>query len=63
MVLYDFRPPSVNQNLHGKYDSRLVSGNAGTARPLTGAGWTLKLNPGWELRATKRNGDYIVKRK
>jgi len=34
-----------------------------TARPLTGAGWTLELNAGWELHAGKRTGDYIVKRK
>jgi len=63
MVLYDFRPPSVNQNLRGKYDSRLISGNAGTTRPLAGDAWTLKLNAGWELRAAKRKGDCIVRRK
>jgi hypothetical protein len=34
-----------------------------TTRPLTGHGWTLKLNAGWELHAGKRTGDYIVKRK
>ncbi len=33
------------------------------ARPLTGDGWTLKLNADWEVRAGKRTGDYIVKRK
>jgi len=32
-------------------------------RPLAGDGWTLNLNPGWELRAAKRKGDYIVKQK
>jgi hypothetical protein len=34
-----------------------------TARPLTGPGWTLTLNPGWLPRPAKRHGDYIVKRK
>jgi hypothetical protein len=34
-----------------------------TARPLKGDGWTLELNAGWEARADKRKGDYIVKRK
>jgi hypothetical protein len=34
-----------------------------TARPLTGPGWTLNLNPGWELRDAERHGDYIVKQK
>jgi len=33
------------------------------ARPLGGDGWTLELNAGWEVRAGKRTGDYIVKRK
>ena len=32
------------------------------ARPLKGDGWTLELNPGWELRPAKRKGDFIVKR-
>ena len=36
--------------------------NDPNARPLEGDGWTLKLNAGWELRAAKRKGDYIVKR-
>ncbi len=34
-----------------------------TARPLKGEGWTLELNADWEVRAQKRKGDYIVKRK
>jgi len=33
------------------------------ARPLAGDGWTLELNAGWEVRAGKRLGDYIVKRR
>jgi hypothetical protein len=34
-----------------------------TARPLAGDGWTLELDSGWTVRAAKRKGDYILKRK
>ena len=33
------------------------------ACPLEGDGWTLALNASWEVRAEKRKGDYIVRRK
>ena len=37
--------------------------NDPSARPLEGDGWTLELNAGWEVRAEKREGDYIVRRR
>ena len=33
-----------------------------SARPLTGDGWTLELKADFELRAGKRQGDFVVKR-
>lgn len=33
------------------------------ARPLRGAGWTLRLDEGWTLEPGERNGDYQLKKK
>jgi hypothetical protein len=32
------------------------------ARPLVGDGWTLELNPGWEVKFAERKGDLILKK-
>ena len=32
------------------------------ARPLQGAGWTLELNPGWQLERGARPGDYLLQK-
>lgn len=32
------------------------------ARPLCGDGWTLKINPGWEIKPAERKGDYILEK-
>jgi hypothetical protein len=33
-----------------------------SARPVEGDGWTLELNPGWDIAPGERRGDYIVKK-
>jgi hypothetical protein len=40
----------------------LSAPNDPSARPLKGDGWTLNLNPGWEIFPAERSRDYILKK-